>query len=258
MDTGSTGRWQHGHPLSNPPSVIIVVTMAAQAAVPDDATLIQTINATFQLFDKAKNGSCDERDVTTIIQALGLNPGVETADRLLEEMRKAPTLAAAGLGTQSLLVSLVLGTLGLRCTCRDSHGSSCEPALGFDSCYPHVKCRMSSHCAGDQDNPSQFIKRERFESVMLRVMKFQNDKAAEIPKDSEETILRAFQALDKDNKGYLEPDELREFMTVKARNPFSAEEFENMLNAAQDPETESVFYEDYAEVLAGKTGPGSR
>ena len=173
-----------------------VVTMA-QAGVPDDATLIQQINATFQLFDKAKNGSCDERDVATIIQALGLNPTVEIADTLLEEMR-------------------------------------------------------------DPDTPSQFIQRQRFESVMLRVMKFQNDKAAEIPKDSEEKILRAFQALDKDNKGYLEPDELREFMTVKARNPFSAEEFENMLNAAQDPETQSVFYEDYAEVLAGKVGPGRR
>ena len=168
----------------------------AQPAVPDDATLITTINQAFQLFDKAKNGTCDERDVTTIIHALGLNPTVEKADQLLEEMRG--------------------------------------------------------------DEPSQFIKRERFESVMLRVMKFQNDKAAEIPKDTEELILRAFQALDKDNKGYLEPDELREFMTVKARNPFSAEEFENMLNASQDPETQSVFYEDYAEVLAGKAGPGSR
>ena len=168
----------------------------AQPAVPDDATLITTINQAFQLFDKAKNGTCDERDVTTIIHALGLNPTVEKVDQLLEEMRG--------------------------------------------------------------DEPSQFIKRERFESVMLRVMKFQNDKAAEIPKDTEELILRAFQALDKDNKGYLEPDELREFMTVKARNPFSAEEFENMLNASQDPETQSVFYEDYAEVLAGKAGPGSR
>ena len=44
------------------------------------------------------------------------------------------------------------------------------------------------------DDPSSFVKRERFESVMLRVLKSQNLKDSEVLKDSEETILRAFQA----------------------------------------------------------------
>jgi hypothetical protein len=98
--------------------------MAAQAAVPDDATLIQTINAAFQLFDKAKNGTCDERDVTTIIQALGLNPGVETADRLLEEMRTNGPAAAwhpllslrrAASWPEKMHLLLVFGAILSRC-----------------------------------------------------------------------------------------------------------------------------------------------
>jgi Ca2+-binding EF-hand superfamily protein len=160
----------------------------------DDATLIQQINAAFQLFDKAKNGSCDERDVGTIIHALNLNPSREKAEQLLEDMRG--------------------------------------------------------------DDPGTFIKRERFEMVMLRVMKFQNGKTAEIPRDSEETILRAFQALDPHKKGYLEMEDLKKAMTIDAAEcglvAFSEDEWESMKNACEDPDSGYVFYEDFAEILAGK------
>lgn len=108
------------------------------AAVPDDQEIITKINTCFQLYDRKRDGTCDERDIGILIRALGLNPTHENADRLLEEMRG--------------------------------------------------------------DDPSSFVKRERFESVMLRVMKSQSLKDSEVPKDNEETILRAFQALDPANR----------------------------------------------------------
>lgn len=154
----------------------------------DDQAMITKINTVFSLYDRKRDGTCDERDVGTIIRALGLNPTHENADRLLEEMRGEET--------------------------------------------------------------TQFIKREKLESVMLRVLKSQHLKESEVPTDSEETILRAFQALDPTNRGYVGPDELREFMTVKARTPFSAEEYEAMLNAAMGEDNPWIDYEDYAEVLA--------
>ena len=162
------------------------------AAAPDDQAMTQQIHAAFALFDKAKNNSCDERDVETIIHALGLNPSKEKSEQLVEEMRG--------------------------------------------------------------DDAGTFIKRERFESVMLRVLKFANEKTSEIPKDSEETILRAFQALDPSKKGYLEMEELKTALTVKAAEcglvAFSEEEFSNMKQACEDPDSGYVFYEDFAEMLA--------
>ena len=166
--------------------------MPGGMAQPDDMALAQQINAAFALFDKTKNGQCDERDVETIIHALGLNPSREKSEQLVEEMRG--------------------------------------------------------------DDPGTWIKRERFESVMLRVLKFANEKMSEIPKDSEETILRAFQALDPNKKGYLEMEELKTAMTVKAAEcgfpPFTDDEWESMKQACEDPDSGYVFYEDFSELLA--------
>merc|ERR1712224_956209 len=150
------------------------------AVATDDTELENKINDVFQLYDRKRDGTCDERDICILIRALGLNPTHEDADRLLEEMRG--------------------------------------------------------------DDPSSFVKRDKFAAVMLRVLKSQSLKDSEVPKDSEETILRAFQALG--------PEALREFMTVKARMPFNAEEFEAMLNNALDGDKAYIDYEDYAEVLA--------
>merc|ERR1712224_872430 len=158
------------------------------AVATDDTELENKINDVFQLYDRKRDGTCDERDICILIRALGLNPTHEDADRLLEEMRG--------------------------------------------------------------DDPSSFVKRDKFAAVMLRVLKSQSLKDSEVPKDSEETILRAFQALDPEGRGFIGPEALREFMTVKARMPFNAEEFEAMLNNALDEDKAYIDYEDYAEVLA--------
>ncbi len=47
-------------------------------------------------------------------------------------------------------------------------------------------------------------------------------------KDDEESLFRAFQALDTDKKGFLLPEELRNYMTTQGE-PFTKEEIDEML-----------------------------
>ena len=76
---------------------------------------------------------------------------------------------------------------------------------------------------------------------------------AEYPRDPSDKILKAFQALDTENRGYIEPEELRMHMTRKGEK-FSAEEIQDMLSEikdhGQDPETLYIYYEDFAALLA--------
>merc|ERR1712139_123866 len=62
----------------------------------------------------------------------------------------------------------------------------------------------------EEDEPTGFVKYEKFEPVVVKAMEDN-----EIPTDSEEDIIRAFRALDTDGKGYLTTEELRELMTKK-------------------------------------------
>ncbi|CAG9580629.1 conserved hypothetical protein [Leishmania major strain Friedlin] len=65
----------------------------------------------------------------------------------------------------------------------------------------------------------------------------------------EVTLLRAFEALDKEQKGYLEEVELRAAM-MEGDECFSSEEVDDMWMAMLDPETNRAHYRDFAEILA--------
>lgn len=70
-----------------------------------------------------------------------------------------------------------------------------------------------------------------------------------LSRDSEETIVQAFQLLDRDNKGYIEAEYLKQVMTEQGEK-FNNEEILEMINAACDPETGHIYYDDFAAILA--------
>ena len=91
----------------------------------------------------------------------------------------------------------------------------------------------------EEEEPTGFIRFERFERMMSRVL-LEN----QYPRDSEEKLLRAFRTLDPDNKGYVEADKVRTLLTTHGER-FSPEEIEDFLNFAVDADTGLLHYEDY-------------
>ena len=61
-------------------------------------------------------------------------------------------------------------------------------------------------------------------------------------------IRRAFKTLDAEGKGELTVEEVKRFFG-KQGEAFSANEIEEMLNAAVDPNTKTVVYKDFAYLL---------
>ena len=96
----------------------------------------------------------------------------------------------------------------------------------------------------EEETPTGFIKFERFERMMSRVL---TDN--QYPRDSEEKLLIAFRKLDVDNKGYLEAEKVRQMMTTHGER-FSPEEVDDFLNFAVDAETGFFHYEDYVSQVA--------
>jgi Ca2+-binding EF-hand superfamily protein len=54
---------------------------------------------------------------------------------------------------------------------------------------------------------------------------------------------------DTDSKGFLRPDELKDFL-MGSGEKFSQEEFDELLASCVDPQEGKVFYEDYVKILA--------
>eukprot|EP00754_Rhynchopus_humris_P047389 Rhum_TRINITY_DN6977_c0_g1::Rhum_TRINITY_DN6977_c0_g1_i1::g.21397::m.21397 len=89
----------------------------------------------------------------------------------------------------------------------------------------------------------------RFFEVMLDTLLTHEYNGELMVRDSEETILRAFEALDTEQRGHIDSEQLKELMTTRGER-FTSEEILEMLNAAADPETGYVKYEDYTPILA--------
>ncbi|XP_076749758.1 dynein regulatory complex protein 8 isoform X1 [Xylocopa sonorina] len=66
-----------------------------------------------------------------------------------------------------------------------------------------------------------------------------------------EDLLKAFQLLDPENRGYIMRDDLEKAM-MQIGEPFSKEEIENMMAIACDPETKKINYEHYINLLLVK------
>ncbi|KND03747.1 uncharacterized protein SPPG_01203 [Spizellomyces punctatus DAOM BR117] len=88
-----------------------------------------------------------------------------------------------------------------------------------------------------------YVTFDKLSKVALRLL------TSNLLRDDEEKLYRAFLALDTDSKGYLTPDELRQFMTTEGE-PFTAEEMDEMLMACTDPTDGKIWFEDYVTILA--------
>jgi Ca2+-binding EF-hand superfamily protein len=94
------------------------------------------------------------------------------------------------------------------------------------------------------DEETNFVKYDRFEPFMVRVMVERN-----FEPDSEEVILQAFKVLDPDNKGYVDEDTIVELLTENEW-AFREKEIEDFLRVAKDPDTGYIHFEDYVSLLA--------
>ena len=94
-----------------------------------------------------------------------------------------------------------------------------------------------------------FVKSQKLHDLLLDMLINNEFNKRVLCRDSEETILKAFEVLDRDNKGYIPSEYLKDLMTSMGER-FNADEIMEMLNAATDPETGNVYYEEFAAVLA--------
>lgn len=95
----------------------------------------------------------------------------------------------------------------------------------------------------EDEEPTGYIRFEKFIPVMTDILLERRYRP--IP---EETLLRAFEALDPGKRGFLTKEELIKYMTEEGE-PFSQEEMEEMLSAAIDPESNSIQYKDYIPMM---------
>merc|ERR1712179_118293 len=90
-----------------------------------------------------------------------------------------------------------------------------------------------------EEDATGYIRFEKFLPMMTKVLMERRYKP--MPEDQ---LLRAFQVLDSEGKGYLSPEELQKYMTEDGE-PFQQEEIEEMLSAAVDPEKGYILYKEY-------------
>lgn len=95
----------------------------------------------------------------------------------------------------------------------------------------------------EEEEPTGFIRFDKFERMMLRVL--MEDR---FPRDTEDKLLAAFRVLDTAGKGQLDAEKLRELLTTTGEK-FTSEEIDDMLAFAADKETGLVHYEDYTTLL---------
>ncbi|KAM9817635.1 dynein regulatory complex protein 8-like [Neosynchiropus ocellatus] len=109
-------------------------------------------------------------------------------------------------------------------------------------CFP---CQADVHKFINEidDNHTGYVSLETFLPAMTKVL-VEN----KFPPISDEDLLQAFQVLDEEKKGYLEPDELKKWITLEGE-PFSQDEVDEMLTAFCDHDKNLIYYEDIVNQL---------
>lgn len=97
----------------------------------------------------------------------------------------------------------------------------------------------------DDDNGG-YVPYKNFEALMLRILV---NKESE--RSSAETVMQAFRAIDVGSTGMISAEMLEELLVTKG-TAFRPNEVEQFLEAAKDPETGNIYYEDYVELLFSK------
>ncbi|XP_013857261.1 dynein regulatory complex protein 8 [Austrofundulus limnaeus] len=104
-------------------------------------------------------------------------------------------------------------------------------------CFP-TQADLHAFISEVGEDNSGFIELDKFLPAMTKILLEHR-----FPPIPEERLLQAFEVLDKEKKGYLEPEELRKYMTEEGE-PFTQEEMEEMLTALVDNKQKCVLYKE--------------
>ncbi|KAG7482090.1 dynein regulatory complex 8 [Solea senegalensis] len=104
-------------------------------------------------------------------------------------------------------------------------------------CFPTQK-DIHEFIAEVEDNHTGCVHLDKFLPAMTQVLL--EHKFPPIPED---TLLQAFEVLDKDEKGYMNSEDITELMT-KEGDTFTQEEMTEMLTALADNEEKRIYYND--------------
>ncbi|XP_040894427.1 dynein regulatory complex protein 8 [Toxotes jaculatrix] len=108
-------------------------------------------------------------------------------------------------------------------------------------CFPSQQ-DLHDLIAKVEEDHTGYVHLDSFLPAMTKVLL--EHKFPPIPED---VLLQAFEVLDKEKKGYLEPEELTKYMTQEGE-PFTQEEMDEMLTALADNENH-VCYKDLISQL---------
>ncbi|KAM4602920.1 uncharacterized protein ACJ7VT_019473 [Polymixia lowei] len=109
-------------------------------------------------------------------------------------------------------------------------------------CFP-TEAELHDVIAEQVEDPTGYICFERFLPTMTKIL--MERKFRPIPED---LLFQAFEVLDQQKKGHLEPEELSKYMTQDGE-PFTQQEIEEMLSAAVDPEMNVIYYKDFVSLM---------
>ncbi|XP_041830678.1 dynein regulatory complex protein 8 [Melanotaenia boesemani] len=104
-------------------------------------------------------------------------------------------------------------------------------------CFPS-QTDLHELIAKVEEDQSGYVHLEKFLPVMTKVLMEQK-----FPPIPEDRLLQAFLVLDKENKGYLEAEELTKYMTQEGE-PFTQEEMDEMLIALTDHVSNRIYYKE--------------
>uniref|UniRef100_A0A8C4GHR1 EF-hand domain-containing protein n=1 Tax=Dicentrarchus labrax TaxID=13489 RepID=A0A8C4GHR1_DICLA len=104
-------------------------------------------------------------------------------------------------------------------------------------CFP-TQADLHDFTAEVEEGHTGYIHLDKFLPVMTKVLLENNMKA----------ITLCFQVLDKEKKGYLEPEDLTKYMTQEG-DVFTQEEMDEMLTALVDHEKNLIYYKDLINLL---------
>lgn len=103
----------------------------------------------------------------------------------------------------------------------------------------------------EEDSSVGFVKSPKLKEILMQILMSNEFKGKIVSRDPEGAILKAFEVLDREGKGFIPSEYLKELLTSMGER-FNGEEITEMINAAADPETGNVFYEDFAAILASE------
>ncbi|AWP01754.1 putative EF-hand calcium-binding domain-containing protein 2 [Scophthalmus maximus] len=111
-------------------------------------------------------------------------------------------------------------------------------------CFPSQK-DLHDFIAKVEEDHTGYIHLDKFLPAMTKVLQ-----EHKFPPISEDLLLQAFEALDKEKKDYLDPEELTKYMTQEGE-PFTQEEMEEMLTALADHRNQ-IHYKDVVSQMTIK------